>query len=444
MSIEAWLVLIGGILLAMGVTAQFMRRLPITNAMVYLAVGFIIGPTLLHLFHFNPLKESAVLERITEMAVVLSLFTAGLKMPVPVRLRDWRFPILLGFASMAITAAIIAGFGYWALGLPLGAAVLLGGVLAPTDPVLARDVQIRHAGDRDGLRFGLTCEAGINDGSAFPVIMLGLGLLGLHELGGGWRWALVDVAWATTAGVALGVGCGWLLAKLVSELHRRTDELDLMDNFLGLGLIAVVYGASLLIHAYGFLAVFAAAVALRHTETRMAQQSQVDAGGERYDEVDETRIDGKDLSTTGVTDRSLFFKEQLEHFSEIVLILIIGGTLFLNSWTWPAVGLAVFVFLVARPVGVWLVSFGSGAPMSNRWMTAWFGIRGIGSLYYLMYAIEHGLPEELGLQLIQLVLIVVTLSILFHGVSVKPLMAWYTRQSGEADGEAREDSRTAS
>lgn len=444
MSIEAWLVLIGGILLAMGITAQFMRRLPITNAMVYLAVGFVIGPTLLHLFHFNPLKESAVLERITEMAVVLSLFTAGLKMPVPVRLCDWRFPVLLGFASMAVTAAIIAGFGYWALGLPLGAAVLLGGVLAPTDPVLARDVQIRHAGDRDDLRFGLTCEAGINDGSAFPVIMLGLGLLGLHELGGGWRWALVDVAWASTAGVALGVACGWLLAKLVSELHRRTDELDLMDNFLGLGLIAVVYGASLLMHAYGFLAVFAAAVALRHTETRMAQQSQVDAGGEREDVVDETRMDGKDLSTAGVTDRSLFFKEQLEHFSEIVLILIIGGTLFLNSWTWPAVGLAVFVFLVARPVGVWIVSFGSGAPMGNRWMTAWFGIRGIGSLYYLMYAIEHGLPEELGLQLIQLVLIVVTLSILFHGVSVKPLMAWYARQSGDADGGDLKSSRTAS
>ncbi len=437
MSIEAWLVLIGGILLAMGFTTHFMRRLPITNPMVYLAVGFIIGPTLLNLFHFNPLKESAVLERITEMAVVLSLFTAGLKMPVPVKLREWRFPMLLGFVGMAITAAAITGFGYWMLNLPLGAAVLLGGVLAPTDPVLARDVQIRHAGDREGLRFGLTCEAGINDGSAFPVIMLGLGLLGLHELGGGWRWVLVDVAWASMAGVAVGVGCGWLLAKLVSQLHRRTDELEVMDNFLGLGLIVVVYGASVMIQAYGFLAVFAAAVALRHTETRMARQSLVDAGGERNDGLDEVRSDGKDLSTAGVTDRSLFFKEELEYFSEIVLILIIGGTLFLNSWTWPAVALAVFVFLVARPVGVWLVSLGSGMPIRNRLMTGWFGIRGIGSLYYLMYAIEHGLPEELGLRLIQLVLIVVTLSILFHGVSVKPLMAWYVGAKGEANTDYR-------
>ncbi len=431
MSVEAWLLIIGGILLAMGFTAQFMRRLPITNAMMYLAVGFLIGPTVLHLFHFNPLKESAVLERITEMAVILSLFTAGLKMPVPVKLREWRFPLLLGFASMAVTAAIIAGFGFWALGLPLGAAVLLGGVLAPTDPVLARDVQVRHPGDRDGLRFGLTCEAGINDGSAFPVIMLGLGLMGLHEIGGGWRWVLVDVAWATGAGIALGIVCGWLLARLVWELHRRKEGLHLIDNFLGLGLISAVYGASLMIHAYGFLAVFAAAVALRHTEFQLAARA-VEQGKEQAEGAgDEPDADVDDPPTSGVTDRSLFFKEQLEHFSEIVLILIIGGTLFLNSWNLPAVLLALFVFLVARPMGVLLTTLISSEPARNRLMAGWFGIRGIGSLFYLMYAIQHGLPEDLALQLIELVLIVVTLSIVLHGVTVKPLMAWYARQNGE-------------
>lgn len=431
MSAEAWLLIIGGILLAMGITTQLMRRLPITNAMMYLAVGLLIGPTVLDLFHFNPLKESAVLERITEMAVILSLFTAGLKMPVPVRLGEWRFALLLGFASMAVTAAIIAGFGFWALGLPLGAAVLLGGVLAPTDPVLARDVQVRHAGDRDSLRFGLTCEAGINDGTAFPVVMLGLGLMGLHEIGGGWRWALVDLVWATGAGIALGLGGGWLLARLVWELHRRKERLHLIDNFLGLGLIAAVYGASHMIHAYGFLAVFAAAVALRHTEIRLATKAPAKGRSKEEGIPDRAEPDPDYPPTTGVTDRSLFFKEQLEHISEIVLILIIGGTLFLNSWSWPAVILAIFVFLVARPLGVWLTTFATREPLRNRAMAGWFGIRGIGSLYYLMYAIQHGLSEELGLQLIELVLIVVTLSILVHGVTVKPLMTWYARQNDE-------------
>lgn len=432
MSIEAWMLIIGGILLAMGITSEFVRRLPITNAMMYLAAGFLIGPTLLHLFHFNPLQQSAVLERVTEMGVILSLFTAGLKMPVPVNLMEWRFPLLLGFAGMAVTATIIAGFGFWALGLPLGAAVLLGGVLAPTDPVLARDVQVRQAGDRDSLRFGLTCEAGINDGSAFPVVMLGLGLLGLHEISGGWRWVLVDVAWATGAGIALGVVCGWLLACLVWELHRRNHALELLDNFLCLGLIAAVYGASLMIHAYGFLAVFAAAVALRHTEFRLASRGAAKRVSGKEMTRSGSELDPDEAPTMGVTDRSLLFKEQLEHFSEIILILIIGGTLFLNSWNWPAVLLAFFVFLVARPLGVWLATAGSGEPARNRFMAGWFGIRGIGSLYYLMYAIQHGLSEELGLQLIELVLIVVTLSIMVHGVTVKPLMAWYAKQNGES------------
>lgn len=432
MSIEAWLVLVGAILLAMGVTVQFMRRLPVTNAMLYLAVGFVIGPSVLHIFHFNPLKESAVLERITEMAVVLSLFTAGLKMPVPIKLRYWRYPITLGFLGMAVTAALIAAFGYYALGLPLGAAVLLGGVLAPTDPVLAGDVQVRHPGDRHRLRFGLTCEAGINDGSAFPVVMLGLGLLGLHETGTGWQWVLWDVLWASAAGVTVGVVCGDGLARLVWWLHRRHEDVRLLDNFLGLGLIALVYGLCLMIGAYGFLAVFVAAVTLRQAEHRALAPSNGDAPEGALD----ARMEEGETGTRQkprMTDRSLFFKEQLEHFSEIVLILIIGGTLFLNSWSWPAVLLSLFVFVIARPVGVFLSSLGTDRSLQDRLMAGWFGIRGIGSLYYLMYAIQHGLPEDLSLKLIQLVLIVVTLSILIHGVTVKPMMAWYATQNGERE-----------
>lgn len=429
MPLEYWFILIGSILLLMGITVELMRGWPVTNAMVYLGLGFIIGPTVLNLFHFNPLKQSGVLEVIAELAVILSLFTAGLKMPVPVRFKQWRFPLLLGFLGMAITALAIAAFGYYLLGLSLGAAMLLGGILAPTDPVLAHDIQVRHTGDRDRLRFGLTCEAGINDGSAFPVVMLGLGLLGLHEIGSaGWQWALMDVLWATIAGVVLGVVCGYILAWIVHFLHQRSRKVHLLDNFLGLGLIAVVYGASLVIGAYGFLAVFAAAVALRHTEYRLTSR----AGKETLTSARSTDIDSPKSLTPrlpAMTDRSLFFKEQLEHFSEIVLVLIIGGTLFLDSWTWRAVILAGFVFLVARPAGVLLAtSAATATPWRERLLASWFGIRGIGSLYYLMFAIQAGLPEDLALDLIELTLIVVTLSILVHGLSVKPIMARFARK----------------
>jgi len=170
-------------MLAMGLTAPAIRRLPVTSAMVYLAVGLLVGPTVLGFFHFNPLKQSSLLEVLTEVAVLISLFSAGVKMPVPLTYARWRTPIFLALFSMASTVALVAGFAHYVLGLSLGAAVLLGAIIAPTDPVLATDVQIRHADDRDRLRFTLTCEAGMNDGSAFPFVMLGLGLLGLHDLG---------------------------------------------------------------------------------------------------------------------------------------------------------------------------------------------------------------------------------------------------------------------
>lgn len=146
-------------------------------------MGMLVGPTVLNVFRFNLLQESALLEVLTEVAVLISLFSAGIKMPVPVSFARGRIPILLATLSMAVSVGLIAAFAWYFLGLPLGAGVLLGAILAPTDPVLAADVQIRHPGDRNQLRFTLTCEAGMNDGSAFPFVMLGMGLLGLHELG---------------------------------------------------------------------------------------------------------------------------------------------------------------------------------------------------------------------------------------------------------------------
>jgi sodium/hydrogen antiporter len=413
-----WFLLVGGLLLARGLTSSVLKRLPVTPAIIYLAVGLLVGPTVLNAFHFNPLKQSALLEVLTEVAVLISLFSAGVKMPVPVSFARWRTPILLASVSMTVSVVLVAAFAYYLLGMQLGAGILLGAILAPTDPVLATDVQIRHPGDRDQLRFTLTCEAGMNDGSAFPFVMLGLGLLGLHELGeSGLRWALVDVLWATVAGIAVGVTSGAALARLAWKLRGESPEHKLMDDFLGLGLIGVTYGLSVLVHAWGFLAVFFAAVALRQTEVKLA------AAIEPADSS--ASPDMQPMPT--VSEGSLVFKEHLERLSEMVLILLIGGTLFLDSWSWRAVGLALFLFVVARPVSVLAGLLGTRTSWPIRGMVGWFGVRGIGSLYYLMYAIEQGLPEKLALELIQLTLVAVTLSILVHGTSVKPLMGLFWR-----------------
>lgn len=427
-----WFALIGGLLLIRGLTPTVLKRSPVTSSMVYLAVGFLVGPSVLNLFHFNPLKEAGLLEALTEIAVLISLFSGGVKMPVPFSFAHWRAPMMLATVSMGITVASVAAFAYYVLGLPLGGGVLLGAIVAPTDPVLATDVQSRHPGDRDQLRFTLTCEAGMNDGSAFPFVMLGLGMLGLHELGdANLRWIFVDVLWATGAGILIGVGAGVALAHVGWKLRRAPHQHELMDDFLGLGLIGVVYGLSVMLNAWGFLAVFFAAVALRQTELKLARATRVALDERQAMSAPDTQTNQVSLSSPvreplpTVSEGSLVFKEHLERLSELMLVLLVGGTLFLTSWSWQAVGLALFLFLVARPISVVLGLLGTRTTWRIRGMTGWFGVRGIGSLYYLMYAIQHGLPEPLALQLIQLTLIVVTLSIILHGISVKPLMGFF-------------------
>jgi len=409
MTLASWFVLVGVLLLSMGLSGDAGRRLPVTSAIIYLTVGIVIGPTVLHAFHFNPLKQASTLEVITEGAVLLSLFTAGAKMPVPVSIRRWRSPILLAFVAMSVTVGVMAAFGHWVLALPWGAAVLLGAILAPTDPVLATDVQVRHPGDRNRLRFRLTCEAGMNDGSAFPFVMLGLGLLGLHPIGPWGRdWLVRDVLWATLGGIGIGVAAGVLLGLAAHRIRAARPDLQLWDDFLGLGLIGIVYGISLCSGTWGFLAVFFAAVALRQTEDRIHRRAV-------------RRMRAREMWADRVSDNTLPFKEQLERLSEVVLVLLVGGTLFVDSWSWRAVGTSAALFLLARPLGVFTALAGTSVPWRQQATLGWFGVRGIGSLYYLMYAIDRGLPEPIALQLLHVTLIVVTLSILVHGVSIRML-----------------------
>lgn len=425
MSNAHWFLLLGILMLARGLTTTALQNSPFTSAIIYLCAGLLVGPTVLNFFYFDPLEQSALLEVLTEIAVLISLFSAGVKMPVPIRLKRWRQPILLAWGSMTVTVALITLFGWAALGLPLGAAVLLGAILAPTDPVLATDVQSRHPGDKDELRFTLTCEAGMNDGTAFPFVMLGLGLLGLHEIGEfGARWVLVDVIWATLAAIAIGLACG--AATAIASWRLRGPEMkhEVLDDLVGLGLIAVAYALCLLVHAWGFLGVFFAGVALRHVELRLASRAGIgrDKNAAPGSHVDRDGELAEDEPPPIVSAEALVFKEHLERLSELMLVLLLGGMLAFSYWNWRSAALAAFVFLVARPLSVLLCLGGTGTSWRIRGMVGWFGVRGIGSIYYLMYSIQHGLPHDLARELIQLTLVVITLSILVHGISVKPLM----------------------
>jgi len=410
----AWYVVAGAVLLGMAFSAAKIERLPLTTAMFYLAAGLALGPTALGLFHFNPLEQSALLELLTEIGVLISVFAAGVKLAPPVGDRLWWAPFRLAFVSMLVSVALMAAVGVAVLGLPIGAAVLLGAVLAPTDPVLATDVQVKAPGDDDRLRFSLTAEAGLNDGTAFPMVMLGLGLMGLHELGDGFRlWWAIDVVWATLSGFAVGGALGAAAGWIAHRLSASGFSNEFTEDLLGLGVIATAYGISLLVLGYGFLAVFAAGFMLHRIETRLAAR----ASSRRPDRP----------SPRAMSPVTLVFIEQLERLMEVALILLIGGMFFIDSWQAQYVIAALLLLIVIRPVSVVVGLAGSREPWKRQAAISWFGVKGIGSLYYLMYAIEQGVPADTAVTLISTVLIVVALSIVLHGITVKPLLGVYSR-----------------
>ncbi len=442
MTFNLWFVVVGAVLIVMALSSTILRRLPLTAAMLYLAVGFAIGPYGLGLKTLDPLADAALLERITEVAVIISLFTAGLKLRLPFRDPRWRVPLRLAFGSMTITVALVALIGVWGLGLPLGAAVLLGAILAPTDPVLASDVQVARVGDRDQLRFGLTGEAGFNDGTAFPFVMLGLGLLGLHEIGAyGWRWLAIDVSWAVVGGLMIGGVLGTLVGYLVVYLRQERREAVGLDDFLALGLIFLSYGIALLAATYGFLAVFAAGLALRRIERRASRdrpaeeiEAKAKAGAEEEVAVH------PETAPAFMAQSMLAFNERLERIGEVAVVILVGGMLAPRYLPLDALWFVPALLLVIRPLSVLLGLLGSQTTRIQRYLMSWFGIRGIGSIYYLMFAIEHGLSPEIAHQLTAITLTTVTISVVVHGISVTPLMERYGRRVERRRRVARESS----
>ena len=434
MSGAIWFLVIGVLLVGMAAAGTLLKRLPLTTGMLYLAAGVALGPAGVALLEFDPVADSALLERLAEVAVLVSLFGAGLKLRRALSDKRWHLPVRLATFSMAVTVGLVTLLGVFGLGLPLGAAVLLGAILAPTDPVLASDVQVEHPTDHDRLRFALTGEAGLNDGAAFPFVMLGLGLLGLHDLGElGWRWLAVDVAWACTVGIAVGWALGWAVSRVVLWLRRERKEAVGLDDLLALGLIALAYGLALLLSGYGFLAVFAAGFALRREERRASEAARgADApppdvrtaalAGEAEDIAT-----APDTAPAYMAQAALGFTEQLERLLEVGLVLLLGGMLSTRTLAVDGWWFIPLLFLVVRPIAVLVGAPMRGAPRLQRGLTMWFGIRGIGSVYYLMFAIEHGVEGPLAERLVALVFTTVAASIVLHGVSVTPLMVRYAR-----------------
>ena len=413
----------------MTLTGSLLKRLPLSTATIYLFTGMALGPAGIGLLALDVRADAPPLQRITELAVLISLFSVGLKMRAPFSDPRWRISVRLALSGMLLTIAALTLVGILVLGLDLAVSLLFAAILAPTDPVLASDVQVASAGDPDRVRFALTGEAGLNDGIALPFVLLALGLLGQHPLGLlGSRWLAEDLLWS----LAVGVGSGWLLGTMTGHVIlylRRSHRAAVgQEEFIALGLMALAYGLTLVCHGNGFLAVFAAGVALRRIEHRSSGAVLPDGmvGMTKAGHEEEVATDPQ-KAPAYMMRAVLGFNEQLERVAEVCVVMLLGGMLSWQDISLPTLGASALLFLVIRPLVVLRLLRGIALSRLQNGLLAWFGVRGIGSLYYLCFAAQHAASPALTLSLAPPVISVIAISIVVHGVSATPLMALYGR-----------------
>lgn len=392
-----------------------LRRLQLTAAILYLLIGVLLGNSVLGIISLDPIVNPTVIRLLTEVAAIISLFTAGLKLRLPIFSPLWKTPFLLATLSMLITIALVTTFSILMLKLPFAAALLLGAILAPTDPVLASSVQVLGPEDRNKLRFSLTAEAGLNDGTAFPFVMLGLGLLGLRNIGPwGVQWILVDLLWGIFGGLMIGTLTASGIGKIVAFLREKHQETESFDDFLTIGLISLSYGTAVFLHAYGFLSVFAAGLALRRVERKESHHLQSES-------INDSTI------SAHMTHAVLKFNEQVERIGELGIVILCGAILSMHYFSITYLWMIPALFLFIRPLSVFAVI--RAREHSHRILISWFGIRGIGPLYYLTYSIEKGLPAHLAKPITGITLLSIVASIFMHGLSAAPLMLRHARRN---------------
>lgn len=420
--------LAGGSLLLAVVLPVALTRVAVSAPMVLLMVGALIG--LLPMFDegpISPIASRAFVEHLTEFTILVALMGVGLALDRPLEWRRWATWRawsatwrLLGIA-MPLCIAGVAFLGWWVMGLVPASAVLLGAALAPTDPVLASDVQVEgptadeespeEIDEQDEVRFALTSEAGLNDGLAFPFVYAAIFVATM----GSWtEWGLRWLGWELVGkaviGAVLGTVVGWVLAKIAFRAPRRSLRLaETGEPLLALAAVLVSYGVTEVIGGYGFLAVFACAMTLRSAER-----------GHDYHVHMHQII------------------ERLERLLTLVVLLLLGVAFtngMLRNLTWEAIAVGLALVLLIRPlVGYMALSmFGGGSRAGGhrldareRAATAFFGVRGVGSLFYLAYA--TGETDFANTELLWATVgFTIALSVLVHGVGAKPALHWLDR-----------------
>ncbi|RWR17290.1 sodium:proton antiporter [Agrococcus lahaulensis] len=400
---------IGVATLAAALLPRVLGRVPVSMPMVFVAAGMIAFALLPDLPEPDPIEQSGFALHLTELCVIVSLMGAGLAVNRAIGWRRWSTTWRLLAITMPLSIIAVALLGWAGLGLGIASAMLLGAALAPTDPVLATEVQVSEPitddedADDDEARFAITSEAGLNDGLAFPFTYaaIAVSLVGIAPSAWLGEWLLVDVGWRLVVGVAVGLGAGWLLRRLF--FSSWADGLGLTEKaegFIALAATFLAYGVAEMAEGYGFIAVFVCATTIRAAE-----------------------------STHGFHAVLHKFVEQIERLLTVAVLVLLGGAIargLFESLEPADILLVVILLFVVRPLTGWLgLTPGKTGPR-ERGVIAFFGVRGVGSLFYIAYALQEGdFPD--GERLWAIAGAVIVGSILVHGVAATPVMRYLDR-----------------
>jgi NhaP-type Na+/H+ or K+/H+ antiporter len=396
------LAVLGLALLGAAVVPRLLAERPLSLPIVYLGLGFAFFALPLGLPDPDPIGNGAAAERLTEVTVIISLMGVGLKLDRPMGWRSWSPTWRLLGITMPLSIAAVALLGWWA-GLLPATALLVGAVLAPTDPVLASDVQVAPPGEGDAgdTRFTLTSEAGLNDALAFPFTNAALAAAGAGSAAWIGGWVVEDVVVKLAVGLLVGVASGLALGGLAFRIPGEGSLAKSAEGFVAVAATLLTYGVAELAHGYGFLAVFVAAVTLRAAE--------------------------RDHEYHGVLHG---FTDAVEQLFTVVLLVLVGGAVASGALAALTPGLAaggLASILLVRPLFGWLGLLGTGLDRADRAAIAFFGIRGMGSLYYAAYAAQEA--EIPGMDAVwALTIFVVVVSVVVHGVASTPVMLWMDRR----------------
>ncbi|MCC9145275.1 MULTISPECIES: cation:proton antiporter [unclassified Arthrobacter] len=390
------------------VLPKVLRNVPVSMPMVFLGAGILAFSLLKDLPDPDPVRYGEFTTHLTEVCVIISLMGAGLALDRPLGWRRWSTTWRMLGIAMPLSLLGLTLLNLWVLGVGLAAAILLAAALAPTDPVLASEVQVGEPADdeeedsegeaEDEVRFGLTSEAGLNDGLAFPFVYLAIGMSLVGTAPSDWfpHWIAVDVFWRIGMGVLLGFLTGKVLSRLFFSAPLESIRLsNHSEGFVALAATFLAYGVTEMLDGYGFVAVFVCAVTIRTAER-----------------------------THGYHRVLHSYVEQLERLLTVVLLLLLGGAIargLLSGVGWREVVVAAAFLLVVRPLAGWLGLLGGKPGPRERMAIAFFGVRGIGSLYYLGYALGKGHFDGAE-QLWGLLGLVVASSIVLHGITAAPLI----------------------